>query len=463
MKWVQSAPGDFYGPPPSRRSGHSAVKVGRSFVLVFGGLVEKKFLNDLTVYDIDNKVWFQPKCTGSGIGGHVGPSERAFHVAVSIDCHMFIFGGRSGRKRLGDFWMLDTDIWQWSELTGYGYLPSARDFAAGASLGNGKLVLYGGWDGSKWLSDVYVLDTVSLEWSQLAVTGASPPSRCGHTVTMVEKRLLVFGGRGGGGQIMGDLWALKGLFDEEKETLAWTQLKLPGQVPTPRCGHTVTAGGTQLLIFGGHGTGGWLTRYDIYYNDCIILDRASAQWKRLTLSSQSPPPRAYHSMTRVGARFLLIGGYDGKSTYGDLWWLVSEDDKIAKRAFPSHQNHIDVAPPSNKKLTELSTHQTKVVEQAELTPLAELRRRLGLSTVAISSMTSDVEEGEEQIDSELIALGLELVSKEKKGGHEDLSLLVKTVREHWSQCDVNSICLRELGPLFRDYQRFVAALHKFEE
>ena len=29
----------------------------------------------------------------------------------------------------------------------------------------------------------------------------------------------------------------------------------------------------QLLMFGGHGTGGWLSRYDIYYNDCIILDR----------------------------------------------------------------------------------------------------------------------------------------------------------------------------------------------
>lgn len=29
----------------------------------------------------------------------------------------------------------------------------------------------------------------------------------------------------------------------------------------------------QLLLFGGHGTGGWLSRYDIYYNDCVVLDR----------------------------------------------------------------------------------------------------------------------------------------------------------------------------------------------
>lgn len=47
----------------------------------------------------DNDMWFQPECTGSGSDGNVGPSPRAFHIAVSIDCNMFIFGGRSGGKR----------------------------------------------------------------------------------------------------------------------------------------------------------------------------------------------------------------------------------------------------------------------------------------------------------------------------------------------------------------------------
>lgn len=50
----------------------------------------------------ENKLWYQPECTGSESDGEVGPSPRAFHVAVSIDCHMFIFGGRSGGKRYVD-------------------------------------------------------------------------------------------------------------------------------------------------------------------------------------------------------------------------------------------------------------------------------------------------------------------------------------------------------------------------
>ncbi|KAL3323796.1 hypothetical protein AABB24_038119 [Solanum stoloniferum] len=215
--WVRASPADFAGAIPQPRSGHTAVNIGKSKVVVFGGLIDKKFLSDITVYDIEKKLWFQPECTGSGSDGQVGPSPRAFHVAVAIDCHMFIFGGRSGGRRLGDFWVLDTDIWQWSELTSFGDLPSARDFAAASAIGNSKIVMFGGWDGKKWLSDVYILDTMTLEWRELAVLGTIPPPRCGHTATMVEKRLLVYGGRGGGGPIMADLWALKGLIEEGRE------------------------------------------------------------------------------------------------------------------------------------------------------------------------------------------------------------------------------------------------------
>lgn len=88
--------------------------------------------------------------------------------------------------------LLVTDIWQWSELTSFGDLPSSRDFAAASAIGNRKIVMwgltifkvifveflfylfdlqtlvkdrYGGWDGKKWLSDVYVMDTSNFLFS----------------------------------------------------------------------------------------------------------------------------------------------------------------------------------------------------------------------------------------------------------------------------------------------------------
>ncbi|XP_073123877.1 protein GLUTELIN PRECURSOR ACCUMULATION 3 [Henckelia pumila] len=438
--WVRATASDFTGSIPQPRSGHTAVNVGKSKIVFFGGLVDKKFLNDVTVYDIERKLWFQPKCTGSGSDGQMGPGPRAFHIAVAIDCHMFIFGGRLGGNRLGDFWVLDTDIWQWSELTSFGDLPSSRDFAAASPVGNRKIVMYGGWDGKKWLSDVYILDTISLEWMELSVSGTLPPPRCGHSVTMIEKRLLVYGGRGGGGPIMGDLWALKGLIEEENEAPGWTQLKLPGQAPSARCGHTITSGGHYLLLFGGHGTGGWLSRYDIYYNDCVVLDRVSVQWTRLPINNEPPAARAYHSMNSAGSRYLLFGGFDGKSTYGDLWWLVPEDDPIAKRltTYPS-----DVISESN---TTINSQEG----QNEVPTMSELHKRLEIS-ISLSNPKPILDEMEDEEFNQLRSIVGDSTASNIQ--------VVQALRDYWMKSSPQSITLKELSPLLHDYQRLIARHH----
>ncbi|KAG5557054.1 hypothetical protein RHGRI_007341 [Rhododendron griersonianum] len=401
------------------------------------------------------------------------------------------------RHRLGDFWVLDTDIWQWSELTSFGDLPSPRDFAAASAIGNRKIVMYGGWDGKKWLSDVYVMDTMTLEWMELSVSGSLPPPRCGHTATMVEKRLLVYGGRGGGGPIMGDLWALKGLIEEENETPGWTQLKLPGQAPSPRCGHTVTSGGHHLLLFGGHGTGGWLSRYDVYHNDCVVLDRVSVQWKRLLTSNEPPPARAYHSVTYVGSRYLLFGGFDGKTTFGDLWWLVPEEDPIAKR-MPSSPprngpENKDVAMANDALQSTVSDESFEVFSSSFRLHLAEENgkewewNRDGFGGIMEWSRTSYEESGikgsavselqkrleifvslsspelqitEEMEDKEFLELASQL-SEETVAGTEQIShnQAAEAVRNHWRKSTPKSIPLKELSPLLRDYQRLIARDH----
>ena len=69
--WVRASSAYFGGTPPQPRrhshklslslcfwlfwdilSGHTVVNIGKSKVLVFGGLVDKKFLSDVVVYDV---------------------------------------------------------------------------------------------------------------------------------------------------------------------------------------------------------------------------------------------------------------------------------------------------------------------------------------------------------------------------------------------------------------------------
>jgi len=232
---------------------------------------------------------------------------------------------------------------------------------------------------------------------------------------------------------------------EDNEAPGWTQLKLPGQSPSPRCGHSVTSGGPYLLLFGGHGTGGWLSRYDVYYNECIILDRVSVQWKRLPTSNEPPPPRAYHSITSIGSRFLLFGGFDGKNTFGDLWWLVPEDDPIAKRDLvPS----ID---PNSKPSTVTDDNQLLNLKESQAleNPITELAKRLGIA-LSEEVSASFVDEAN---DKELVELSSRLAGQSLPASDQVASIQV--LRDHWKSSPASSLQLQELGPLLRDYQRLI--------
>lgn len=50
---------------------------------------------------------------------------------------------------------------------------------------------------------------------------------------------------------------------------------------------------------------------------------ATVQWRSLQVGGRTcPAPRAYHTLTRINHRYLCVGGFDGKSTFADTWWLL---------------------------------------------------------------------------------------------------------------------------------------------
>ena len=49
------------------------------------------------------------------------------------------------------------------------------------------------------LGDLFVLDSLSLMWTELSglASGPAPAQRCGHGFATVDRKLYVFGGQGG--------------------------------------------------------------------------------------------------------------------------------------------------------------------------------------------------------------------------------------------------------------------------
>ena len=355
--------------------------------MVFGGTQGKSFRADTVVLDarapsdVKRARWFRPTPAATG-----GPGPRAFHSAVAVGTDLYVLCGRTGREQHGDVWVLDTTTWRWSALADR--FPSAkrvgvtpRDFGVAARVPNGNnVLLFGGFDGHGWLNDLHVLDVATGEWRAVAVPVAPSP-RSGHAGDVVYSRVLLFGGQASNGQLCGDLWALRdpdtdpiardadALVDildgrgdasspptgadgrrsaeadadasaardasaeESSREPRWTRLHLRGQPPGPRTGHSVTCVGNKVLVFGGRGDDGWLVKQHVYYDDAHVVDRELGKWRRLERvagSNQRPPPRAFHTMTKVGDA-PCSSAASGETALGDAWWCeFGEEDAAAE-------------------------------------------------------------------------------------------------------------------------------------
>lgn len=91
--------------------------------------------------------------------------------------------------------VLDLDSLQWSEVPTFGNEPCPRKGSSMVASENGrKMYVFGGSDGVRTMSDVYVLEVERFTWSVVGITGGVPESREGHSAVMVSSFMVVSGG-----------------------------------------------------------------------------------------------------------------------------------------------------------------------------------------------------------------------------------------------------------------------------
>ena len=181
--------------------------------------------------------------------------------------------------------------------------PSARYYHDMASLGNGNVLMFGGWNSTyTLLSDTWIYNYSTDTWTSLSL-GTYPSARRGHGMAYIGyDDALLFGGNTGTRN--NETW----LFDGTSQT--WSQLS-PISSPSARDGFGIAVIVTdKVLLFGGD-VGG-------VNGETWVFDRTATSWTQLSPAA-SPSARYHHNMAYIGDDKVILFGGATPTTNNETW------------------------------------------------------------------------------------------------------------------------------------------------
>ena len=240
----------------------------------------------------------------------------------------------------------------WETLTA----SSAPPVRAGhtATLVNDELLIFGGENDGQCTSDIFALDTVSLRWRPLHPEGIAPSARLGHAACGVaasaanatpgRAELWVFGG-GDGKVLLRDVWSF------DPSSCAWRSLTCTGLRPAARIGHALAylACSDSLLSCGGFVKG----VQGGYSMQVLQLNLPSLSWSEVRVR---PSPNASLPSGRLGAaicaleggrRVLLLGGSAFGNVLGEALLLDTESLELSHTGVESAVDGVSPHPRAN--------------------------------------------------------------------------------------------------------------------
>lgn len=197
------------GTSPAPRYRHaSAYDPTSNTLMLFGGSdCQNGYFNEVWVLSNANSVSGTPTWTKLEPTGNA-PSARQTSTAVYDPASnvMVVFGGDAGGTPFGDLWFLSNANGlggpaAWSQMTLSGPAPRARSgHSAAYDSVNNRMIVYGGYDGTKTLSDAWVLlgangAAQTPSWTMLAPSNPGP-ARMYHSAVYdaASNELFVYGG-----------------------------------------------------------------------------------------------------------------------------------------------------------------------------------------------------------------------------------------------------------------------------
>ncbi|KAF9181997.1 Negative regulator of mitotic exit [Haplosporangium sp. Z 767] len=174
------------------------------------------------------------------------------------------------------------------------------------------IFVYGGNQSGVPRSDLFVIDSASLQCQPISPGGMDPPMpKSGHTAVNIGQYIIYFGGWDSTTGQCDD--SLHVLHTARKE---WNKPPIQGPLPTPRHSHSGCSVGTTMYIFGG--------QIDNYYlGDIAAFDMKTItqnpRWDIIEPQTESPPARSGHCAAVYDGKIYIFGGADADYFYNDIW------------------------------------------------------------------------------------------------------------------------------------------------
>ncbi|KAI0283620.1 hypothetical protein BGY98DRAFT_1093720 [Russula aff. rugulosa BPL654] len=232
---------------------------------------------------------------------------HAHSTSATVTGELFLFGGCSHRPRSpsNDLYVFSTRDFSTTLLKTSGDIPSPR-FAHCAVLTSTTLLIWGGRtvvskQNAQNRSDddsFYLLNLISRDWTRIVVNGPGPCGRYYHTMTLVDSKLFVFGGKSA----------------KIKSDPFWESYEpAPGnEKPLPRAGHVSVTTGDRIIIFGG-------CDGPHIFNDTWSFNISTRKWTEIQCAGSIPSPRAGHAAVLIDDVMYVYGGRTvGNTNIGDL-------------------------------------------------------------------------------------------------------------------------------------------------
>lgn len=248
---------------------------GTPYLYVIGGALEDAPTDSVLRYDTTKDSWVEREAK---------PTAVSDVQAVVVGSLIYVPGGRLASGEItATFEAYDPRLDDWQALHA---LPAPRSSYALAAV-EGKIYLFGGWDGTDYRADVWQYDPDQDSWTERT---AMPTMRAFASAAVLEERVYVLGGANETGPL--DIAEVYFPAEDAEAGNPWTT---PARLPEKRSRMAAAATEELIFLFGGQDA----TSPLLVYNSHL------ASWDQQTV-----PLEALYGLRAeaIGNRLYILGG-----------------------------------------------------------------------------------------------------------------------------------------------------------